>query len=80
MNPQQGKVSSQAATMLLATSHLTRLGFFEAPTPMMAAVLQCEVETGMPVDGAMKRRDDRRRDAATPWYFSSLTMSIATDL
>ena len=54
MRPQQGKVSTQAITMCLATSHFTLRGFFSAPTPMMAAVEQWEVDTGMPVMEAMK--------------------------
>ena len=49
IRPQQGKVSTQAKTMFLAMSHFTRRKLFEAPTPMMADVEQCEVETGIPV-------------------------------
>ena len=66
MRPQQGNVNIQAVTMCLATSHLTLRGFFSAPTPMMAAVEQCDVETGMPVMEAMNRVITVEMDAATP--------------
>lgn len=52
--------------MFLATSHLTWRGFFDAPTPMMAAVDACEVETGMPVIDEMNSVMMVLVDAATP--------------
>lgn len=80
IKPQQGKVSSHAATMFLAMPQFTRLKLFDAPTPMMAAVEQWLVETGMPVIEATNSVITVEMEAATPWYFSSVTMSMATDL
>ena len=80
INPQQGKVSTQAHTMRRATPQFTRRKLLEAPTPMMEAVEQWEVETGMPVMEATNSVITVEREAATPWYFSSETMSMATDL
>ena len=80
INPQQGKVSTQAHTIRRATPQFTRRKLFEAPTPMMEAVEQWEVETGMPVMDATNSVITVEREAATPWYFSSDTMSMATDL
>ena len=38
----------QAMTMLLATLQRTADTFFAAPTPMIAPVMVCVVDTGMP--------------------------------
>ena len=80
INPQQGKVSTQAHTMRRATPQFTRRKLFDAPTPMMEAVEQWDVETGMPVMEATNSVITVEREAATPWYFSSETISMATDL
>ena len=80
MKPQQGKVSTQAHTMRRATPQFTRRKLFDAPTPMMEAVEQWEVETGMPVIEATNSVITVEMEAATPWYFSSETISMATDL
>ena len=80
IRPQQGKVSTQAHTMRRATPQFTRRKLREAPTPMMEAVEQCEVDTGMPVIEATNKVTTVENEAATPWYFSSETMSMATDL
>ncbi len=77
MKPQQGKVSTQAHTMRRATPQFTRRKLFEAPTPMMEAVEQWEVETGMPVMDATNSVITVEREAATPWYFSIDNMSKA---
>lgn len=66
MKPQQGKVSSHAATMCLAIPQFTRLKLLDAPTPMMAAVLQCDVDTGMPVIEATNSVMTVETEAATP--------------
>ena len=47
---------------------------------MMALVEQWDVDTGMPVMLEMNSVIMVESDAATPWYFSSFTMSMATDL
>lgn len=49
MTPHAGKVMTHASSMFFAIPQFTRLNDFEAPTPMMADVLQWLVETGMPV-------------------------------
>lgn len=46
--PHPGKVSTQVFTISMAIDHFTDLGLFAAPTPMMAVVLVCVVETGKP--------------------------------
>ena len=46
----------------------------------MALVLTCVVETGMPVRVASRMHRELERSAEKPWYFSSLTMSMPTDL
>ena len=66
--------------MFFAILQFTRLIDFEAPTPMMADVLQWLVETGMPVRLANRSVNVVEKFAATPWYFSSFTISIPTDL
>ena len=66
--------------MLRAESHFTAFMLLPAPTPMMAAVLQWLVETGMPVKLETSSVVTVVIDAATPWYFSSFTMSMATAL
>lgn len=49
MNPAAGIVSIQAQTILPATPHLTADSRRVAPTPTMAPVIVCVVETGVPV-------------------------------
>ena len=56
------------------------MGFFAAPTPMMAVVLVCVVETGKPPKVASIRLTNVERLAANPWNASSFTMSMPTDL
>ena len=52
-------VTIQAMTMLPATPQRTADERCAAPTPMMAPVMVCVVETGMP-----KKRGDEQRDRA----------------
>ena len=66
--------------MFLAMLQFTRLMERLAPTPMMADVLQWPVDTGMPVRLANSSVNTVEKLAATPWYFSSFTMSMPTDL
>src|SRR3546814_18404455 len=43
-----GNVTTQATTMLLATFHRTADSRRDAPTPMIAPVIVCVVDTGTP--------------------------------
>ena len=52
--------------MFFAMSHFTFLGFLHAPTPIIAAVEQWLVETGMPVIDAIKSVQTVVKLAATP--------------
>ena len=52
----------------------------EAPAPMMAAVLVCVVETGMPPKVARSRLMPALMEAAAPWYFSRRTICVPTVL
>lgn len=54
IKPQQGNVRTHAKTIFPATFHLTFFMFFAEPTPIIEEVLQCEVETGIPVKVAIK--------------------------
>ena len=80
IKPQHGNVRIQAFTMLPAMFHFTSRAFLLAPTPIMALVEQWLVETGMPVSVEIRSVMAVLAEAATPWYLSSLTMSMATDL
>ena len=51
-----------------------------APTPMMAVVLACVVDTGIPNSELKSRDTEAARSAEKPWYFSSFTISMPTDL
>ena len=48
MKAEQGIVSTQAQTMLPAIPQRTAETFCAAPTPTMAPVIVCVVDTGMP--------------------------------
>src|SRR3990167_1890153 len=50
--PAAGMVSTQAQTMLLATPQRTAENPFSDPTPIIAPVTVCVVETGMPSEVA----------------------------
>ena len=52
--PEQGMVSTHAQTIRSGHSHRTADSLRVAPTPMMAPVMVCVVETGMPNPVAMK--------------------------
>ena len=49
ISPQPGKVRIQVSTISLATPQFTERTRFAAPTPMIAVVFACVVETGIPV-------------------------------
>ena len=64
--PHPGKVSTHVFTISMAIDHFTDLGLFAAPTPMMAVVLVCVVETGKPPKVASIRLTNVERLAANP--------------
>ena len=49
ISPHPGKVIRQVSTISFATPQLTDRNLFAAPTPMIAVVFACVVETGIPV-------------------------------
>ena len=55
ISPQPGKVNTHVSIMSLTTEKLIALSLLEAPTPIIAVVFVCVVDTGMP------NTDDRRR-------------------
>ena len=73
MTPQAGNVRIQAAHILPAEFHLTDFRLLPAPTPMIAAVEQWLVETGMPVRLETNNVVTVVALAETPCHFSSLT-------
>ena len=54
-SPQAGKVKNQVNIMSLTTPKLMAERRLTAPTPMMAQVLMCVEDTGMPVRVASSR-------------------------
>ena len=80
MMPQPGNVNTQVSIMSLTTPKLMADRRLTAPTPMMALVLVCVVDTGMPSTVISSRHSALDRSAEKPWNFSSLTMSCPTDL
>ena len=80
MAPHPGKVKIHADTILLTTPQLTEESLLAAPTPMMDVVFVCVVLTGRPNIEAVNRHKTAAKSAENPWYFSSLTISIPTDL
>ena len=62
-------VMTHAITMLPATPQRTAEARCAAPTPMMAPVMVCVVETGMPSERGQEQRDGAagfRGEAARP--------------
>ena len=80
IRPQPGKVKIQVNTMSLTTPKLMADKRLTAPTPIIAVVLVWVVDTGMPNRLEYKRQKEAARSAEKPWYFSSLTISMPTDL
>ena len=68
--PQPGNVSTHVFTMSMAMLHLTAFLFLAAPTPMMAVVFVCVVETGRPPNVEMSRQTTAAKLAEKPWCFS----------
>ena len=64
--PQPGKVKIQVKTMVPAKFHLTARSRFSAPTPMIAVVFVCVVETGIPVKVAKPMQKHALKHAAKP--------------
>jgi len=65
--PLRGKVSTQASRMLEATPQRTALTRLLAPTPMMQALMQWVVETGIPSLLAARITRVPEVSAAKPW-------------
>ena len=61
ISPQPGKVNTQVSTMSFTTPKLMAERRFTAPTPIMAVVLVCVVETGMPNRLEYKRHSETER-------------------
>lgn len=70
----------QVVTILPATSHLTLLKPFAAPTPMIADEITCVVETGRCNSVAVKMTDADVKSAAKPLTGLILMMPVPTVL
>jgi len=64
---QAGKVKIQVKTIFLAIPHRTAERRLVAPTPMMAALIQCVVLTGIPRCEATSITVAAEASAANPW-------------
>ena len=80
IKPQPGKVSIQAETISFTTEKLMAEILLTAQAPMIEVVFAWVVETGMPNTELKRRATDAAISAENPWYFSSFTISIPTDL
>ena len=80
ISPHPGNVSTQVRPISFTTDRLMDETRLTAPTPMIAVVLACVVETGIPKIELNRIEIDAATSAEKPWYFSSFTMSIPTDL
>ena len=80
MAPHPGNVSAHVSPISFTTPQFTLDSRRAAPTPIMAVVLVCVVETGMPVSEESSRQAAPAMSAAKPWYFSSFTISMPTAL
>ena len=76
--PHPGNVSTHVFTISIAIPHFTALFRFAAPTPMMAVVFVCVVETGKPAKVESIRQKNVATLAANPWNGSSFTISRPT--
>lgn len=65
--PAIGIVSIHAQTMRPATPHLTAEKRFAEPTPTMAPVIVCVVDTGIPVNVAKNSVNEPAVSAQNPW-------------
>lgn len=66
MIPQPGNVKTQVRTISFTTPQSTQEIRFAAPTPMMAVVFVCVVETGIPAMEDKKRQKAPAKSAANP--------------
>ena len=80
IRPQPGKVNTHAKTISLTTEKFIADNLLVAPTPIIAVVFVCVVLTGIPKTEESKRHEAAAMSAEKPWYFSSLTISMPTDL
>ena len=72
MAPHPGNVSAHVSPISFTTPQFTLDSRRAAPTPIMAVVLVCVVETGMPVSEESSRQAAPAMSAAKPWYFFQL--------
>ena len=79
MRPQPGKVNIHVSIMSLTTPKFIAERRMTAPTPIIALVFVCVVDTGMPKMLERSRHEAAARSAEKPWYFSSRTMSMPTE-
>ena len=80
IRPHPGKVKIQVSIISFTTPKLMAEILFTAPTPMIALVLVWVVDTGIPKRLESRRQKAADKSAENPWYFSSFTISIPTDL
>ena len=67
---------SQAKTTLLATPQRTADARRATPAPMIAPVMVCVVETGIPAQLALNSMIDPPVDAAKPWCWDYLVILL----
>ena len=80
MSPQAGKVKNQVNIMSLTTPKLMAERRLTAPTPMMAQVLMCVEDTGMPVRVASSRFAGAREVGGEALILLELNHALADGL
>ena len=66
IKPQPGNVNIQVSIISLTTEKLIALSRLDAPTPIIALVFVCVVETGIPVRDERSRHRDAAISALNP--------------
>ena len=66
IRPQPGNVKTHVSIISLTTEKFIALRRREAPTPMIALVFVCVVETGMPKIDERSRQREAARSALNP--------------
>jgi hypothetical protein len=66
ISPHPGNVKIQVSTISLTTPKLIAEILFTAPTPIIAVVFVCVVETGTPVRLESNRQSEAARSAEKP--------------
>ena len=80
MSPQAGKVKNQVNIMSLTTPKLMAERRLTAPTPMMAQVLMCVEDTGMPVKGGKQQVRGARQVGGEALVLFELDHALANGL